>query len=156
MRKSVNTNYLVNKKIDYIVCIESFGYVFGIPVAYNLGCKIILARKPGKLPRDTISSHYEMVYDSDRSIEIHSDVIKTGDNVIVIDDFLASGGTVCAVMDILSNFGAKILESLFIVELPELNGRDALHSRCENIYSLIDMEYESNKKYWNVYGTRII
>lgn len=144
-----------NDKPDYIVCIESFGYAFGVPVAYKMGTKILLARKEGKLPRNTKAIKYDMVYDNNRIIELHDNVLKKGQKIIIIDDFLATGGTAKAVINIIAEMEAMVLKSIFIVELTKLDGRKTLKSFCPSIYSLIDMELNQTTKEWEIIDTRL-
>ena len=94
---------------DCIVCIESWGYVFGAPLAYLLGSRICLARRPGKLPRGTIKQEYDMCYDQGRSLEIHRDAIKAADNVLIVDDVVASGGSSLAAVNLVEQAGATCI-----------------------------------------------
>lgn len=111
-----------DKNIDYVVGIESRGFIFGTALACKLGAGMILIRKPGKLPCKTISQEYELEYGTDK-IEIHADDLEAGKNVIVIDDLLATGGTVEAACKLVSKTGANIKGVGFIMELEDLNGR---------------------------------
>lgn len=124
------TEKFKDKKIDYVVGIESRGFIFGSALAYNLGAGLVLIRKPGKLPAQTISQEYELEYGTDK-IEMHCDAIEEGKNVLVIDDLLATGGTVDASIKLLSQTGANIIGAAFVIELCELNGRDRLPKDIE-------------------------
>lgn len=124
------TNQFENKNIDYVVGIESRGFIFGSALAYNLGAGFVLIRKPGKLPAQTISQEYELEYGTDR-IEMHSDAIEPGKNVIVIDDLLATGGTVEASIKLLRQTGANIVGAAFVIELEDLKGREKLPDDIE-------------------------
>jgi len=88
-----------------VVCIESFGYVFGAPLAYRLGARLILARQRGKLPRDTIQQDYVMCYASDKCLEIHRGAMHPGDRALVVDDVLASGGSALAAVNLVEKAG---------------------------------------------------
>jgi adenine phosphoribosyltransferase len=115
----------VGEKIDQIVGIEARGFILGSALAYKLGTGITLVRKPGKLPYKTRSISYELEYGTD-TLEIHEDAFKPGDRVIVADDLLATGGTMAAVVDLVSQFGADIYECAFMAELEFLKGRSKL------------------------------
>lgn len=131
-RKVVNSfvERYSNKGIDAIVGVESRGFVFGAPLAYQLGTGCILVRKKGKLPYKTVEMSYDLEYGS-ATIEMHIDSVKPGDKVVVIDDLLATGGTATATCDLLKSQGANIIECAFVVELEFLNGREKLkHDVC--------------------------
>ena len=114
-----------DKKIDYVAGIESRGFIFGAPLVYKLNAGFILIRKPGKLPADTISQEYELEYGTDK-IEMHADAVEPGKNVLVIDDLLATGGTVDAACKLLKKAGANVVGAGFIIELSDLGGRKKL------------------------------
>ncbi len=113
------------KGIKYVVGIESRGFIFGTALAYKLGVGFIPVRKKGKLPAKTRAVTYALEYGTD-TLEIHADALKKGDKVVIIDDLLATGGTVGAVIKLVSGSGAKIMGVGFIIELSFLNGRDKL------------------------------
>ncbi len=113
------------KGVKYVVGIESRGFIFGTALAYKLGVGFIPVRKKGKLPAKTRSVTYDLEYGTD-TLEIHADALKKGDKVLIIDDLLATGGTVDAVVKLVSDSGAKIAGVGFIIELTFLNGRDRL------------------------------
>jgi len=110
---------------DCVAGIESRGFIFASAMAYKLGCGCVLIRKPGKLPGDTISASYSLEYGED-SIEIHRDAVKRGDRVVLVDDLLATGGTMEAASKLISELGGNILEYLFVIELEFLNGQEKL------------------------------
>ncbi|MBF0479231.1 MAG: adenine phosphoribosyltransferase [Candidatus Omnitrophica bacterium] len=114
-----------NTKIDYVVAVESRGFIFGAPLAYKLGVGFIPVRKKGKLPYKTKSVTYELEYGSD-TLEIHEDAVKAGVRVLLVDDLLATGGTIKAVVDLLKEQKAKVVGLAFLVELGFLNGRNKL------------------------------
>ncbi|MBZ0274362.1 adenine phosphoribosyltransferase [bacterium] len=126
--------HLSEMEFDAIVCVEARGFIFGAPVAYAMQKGLVIVRKPGKLPHKTKRVTYELEYGSD-SLEIHEDAIIDGQRVVIIDDLLATGGTVAAVSKLLREMGAKILESAFVVELEGLNGRERLDGM--EVFSLI-------------------
>lgn len=106
-------------EIDYIVAIESRGYIFGSPLAYKIGAGLVIVRKPGKLPASTTRIEYGLEYGKD-SLEIHTDALKKGDKVLIIDDLLATGGTVNATIKLVERLEAKVVSSLFLIELSAL------------------------------------
>ena len=110
---------------EYIVGSEARGFMLGCALSYKMGLGFIPVRKKGKLPAETVSYSYEKEYGTD-SIEIHKDAIKPGTKVVVIDDLLATGGTVEAVKDLLVKMGAEIVAFEFLIELTDLKGRDKL------------------------------
>ena len=111
-----------DKGITKVVGIESRGFVLGSALAVKLGAGFVLARKPGKLPADTVSESYHKEYGKD-TVEIHLDAITPDDVVLVHDDLLATGGTVGAVNRLVRRFNPKAVYDNFIIELPALNGR---------------------------------
>ncbi len=112
-------------KPNAIVAVESRGFIFGSTLAYVLGVPFVLARKPGKLPGETISESFALEYGTD-TVEMHVDAIQPGWRVLILDDLLATGGTVAAVARLIERLGATISEAAFVVELPPLNGREKL------------------------------
>lgn len=119
------TEQYADKKIDYVAGVESRGFIFGSVLAYNLGAGFVMIRKPGKLPADVISQEYSLEYGTDK-IEMHADAVEEGKNVLVIDDLLATGGTVDAACKLLKKVGANIVGAAFIIELSDLGGREKL------------------------------
>ena len=126
------TEKFKNKNIDYVAAVESRGFIFGSALAYNLNAGFILVRKPGKLPAKTISEEYSLEYGTDK-IEIHEDAIEKGKNVLVIDDLLATGGTVNACCKLIKKTGANIVGCAFVIELSDLIGREKLPKDIEVI-----------------------
>ncbi len=110
---------------DVVVGAEARGFIFGASLAYMFGKPFIPARKPGKLPRETVSKEYELEYGK-ASIEMHKDSIKSGQKVVVVDDLIATGGTVEAIISLVEELGGKIVKLCFLMELAGLNGRDRL------------------------------
>jgi adenine phosphoribosyltransferase len=128
-----------DKKIDVVVGIESRGFIFGSVLAYKLSVPFVPIRKPGKLPAKTIKEEYELEYGKD-AVEIHEDAVKEGDNVLVIDDLIATGGTVCAACRLVEKLKGRIEEIAFIIELPDLKGREKL--KGYKVFSMIEFEGE--------------
>ena len=118
-------NHIKDKKIDLIVGPEARGFIFGVPVAYALGIGFIPVRKPGKLPGETISINYGLEYGEDQ-LQIHKDAIKPGQRVAIVDDLLATGGTVEGVVNLIEQVGGEVAALDFVIELTELNGKDKL------------------------------
>ena len=108
---------------------ESRGFIFGCPVAYNLNIGFVPVRKPNKLPRKTISITYELEYGTNE-LHIHEDAIKPGQKVLIIDDLLATGGTVDATIKLVEQLGGEVVGCAFLIELEDLKGREAL-SGCD-------------------------
>lgn len=115
-----------DEKIDYVAGIESRGFIFGMPVAYSLGCGFVPIRKPNKLPCETYSVEYELEYGTDK-IEMHKDAIEKGKRVLVIDDLLATGGTAKAACELVQKAGC-LAGVAFVIELADLKGREKLPS----------------------------
>ncbi len=119
------TEEFIDEKIDYVAAIESRGFIFGSALAINLDAGFILIRKPGKLPAKTISQEYSLEYGVDR-IEVHEDAIEEGKNVLVVDDLLATGGTISAACKLVKKMKANVVGAAFVIELTELKGREKL------------------------------
>jgi len=122
------------KKIDDIIGIESRGFIFGSALAYKMGVAFVPVRKKGKLPFETVETSYALEY-GNATVEIHTDGVKQGSRVIVIDDLLATGGTANATCTLVEKVGGTVVECAFVVELSFLNGRDKLPGR--EIFSLV-------------------
>lgn len=110
---------------DYIVGMESRGFIFGTPLAYKLNVGFVPVRKPGKLPAAVHTVEYELEYGTDK-LEIHQDALENGAKVLIVDDLIATGGTAKATADLLATIGSKILGFAFIIELTDLDGRKNL------------------------------
>ncbi len=122
--------------ITKVIGTESRGFIFGAPVALALGLPFILVRKPRKLPRETIAQNYQLEYGED-TLEIHIDAISANDNVLIIDDLLATGGTVEATVKLIRRLGGKVENAAFIISLPELGGAERLQKVGITSYSLV-------------------
>lgn len=125
-----------NEQIDYVIGLESRGFIFGMPVSYNLNAGFIPIRKPNKLPAETLKESYELEYGTD-SLEIHADALKKGDKVLIVDDLLATGGTAAAACNLVTKTGADIVGCAFVIELKDLNGRDKL-PKGSKVVSMIE------------------
>lgn len=112
-------------EFDAIVGLESRGFIFGMPIAYNLHKPFIPIRKKGKLPCETVEASYDLEYGS-ATIEMHKDAVKPGDRVVIVDDLIATGGTVEAAIKLVEQLGGKVEKVLFLMELAGLEGRKKL------------------------------
>ncbi|MDO5336508.1 MAG: adenine phosphoribosyltransferase [Eubacteriales bacterium] len=125
--------------VDVIVGAESRGFLLGMPIAYNLHKAFVPVRKPGKLPCEVLSQSYSLEY-GEASIEIHKDAIKPGQKVVLIDDLIATGGTAKAAVKLIEALGGEVVKLLFLIELPDLKGREVL--RGYDVDSIICYEGE--------------
>jgi adenine phosphoribosyltransferase len=123
------------KRIDKVICVEARGFVFGSAIAYKLGAGVVPVRKKGKLPHETHKIEYDLEYGKD-CLEIHKDAIGPDDNVLIIDDLLATGGTMKAVCDLVGKLGGNVIEVAFLIELTFLKGRERL--KGQKVFSLIE------------------
>lgn len=130
-------NYLKDKNIDIVVGPEARGFLFGAPVAYALGAGFVPVRKKGKLPFHTIGVSYDLEYGSDE-LEIHKDAIKPGQRIAIVDDLLATGGTIGSVAKLVEQVGGEVVSIDFVIELTELNGSDKL--KGYDIVSLVQYD----------------
>lgn len=117
--------YLKDKDIDIVVGPEARGFLFGAPIAYAIGAGFVPIRKTGKLPYETISVSYDLEYGSDE-LEMHEDAIKPGQKVAIVDDLLATGGTISAVAKLVEQVGGEVVTVDFVMELTDLKGREKL------------------------------
>ena len=108
--------------IDTVIGVESRGFIFATPLAYQIGAGFIPVRKPKKLPSETVSVSYELAYGTD-TLEMHKDAVGDGHRVLIVDDLLATGGTARAVIDLVESVGGTVAGLLFVVELDFLGGR---------------------------------
>jgi len=123
-----------NEKIDKVVGVEARGFIFGAALAYALNSGFVIIRKPGKLPHHTIKQTYELEYGTDE-IEIHEDAVKSGERILLVDDLLATGGTMAAAAELLAKLGGEIIGISFLIELTFLHGREKLKNY--DIHSLL-------------------
>ena len=143
LRDSINklSERYKDLKIDKIAAIEARGFILGAPLAYILNVGLVLIRKPGKLPAKTISQDYDLEYGSDQ-IEVHSDAIRAGEKVLIVDDLIATGGTAEAAVKIVEKMEGQIVECCFIIDLPDIGGRARLEGIGQKVFTLCEFEGE--------------
>ena len=126
------------KDIDFDVIAgpESRGFIFGMPIAYNLGKSFAPVRKKGKLPCETVSIEYSLEYGDKTTIEMHKTAIKPGQKVVIIDVLLATGGTTEAAVKLVEKLGGEVVGAVFLIELTDLNGREKIKN-IPNVYSVV-------------------
>lgn len=134
------TDYANDLDADVVVGPEARGFLFGVPTALDLGVGFVPVRKPGKLPRAVETAHYELEYGTD-SLCIHADAIKPGQKVLIVDDLLATGGTLKATIELIERLGGEVVGCAFLIELVGLPGRDVL--KGYNMMALT--QYEVNE-----------
>ena len=127
------------KSIAKVVSVESRGFIFGAPLAYRLGAGFVPVRKPGKLPGATLKESYALEYGTD-TVEIHADAIVKGERILVLDDLLATGGTIGATCALVERLGGTVVGLAFLIELAFLKGRDRL--KGYDVFSLIRYDSE--------------
>lgn len=127
-------DFAKDKNIDVIAGPEARGFLFGCPAAVELNCGFVPVRKPGKLPREVVSKSYELEYGTNE-IQMHSDSIKHGQNVLIVDDLYATGGTVEAAVSLIEQMGGNVVGIAFLIELEALKGRDLL--KGYDVYSVL-------------------
>ena len=141
LRDSINK--LVDRykdlNIDKVVAIESRGFIIGAPLAYLLNVGLVLIRKPGKLPAETIDQDYKLEYGTDR-IEVHVDAIEKGEKVLIVDDLIATGGTAEATVRLVQKVRGDIVECCFIIDLPDIGGRDRLENMGQKVFTLCEFK----------------
>ncbi len=127
LHASIDTMQACLEGVDFDVVVgpESRGFIFGVPIAYNLGKPFVPIRKKGKLPCETIAEEYELEYGT-AVIEIHKDAIKPGQKVVIIDDLIATGGTTSAMIRLIERLGGRVVKMVFLMELAGLLGRKKL------------------------------
>ncbi len=128
-----------DKKIDKIVGIDARGFVFGAVLAYQLDLPFVPVRKKGKLPGDTVGAEYTLEYGAN-NVEMHVDAINKGDKCVIIDDLIATGGTIAAAIKLVEELGGEVAECAFVIELPDLHGRDQI--KGYDIFALMEFEGE--------------
>ena len=117
--------FLEGVEFDVIAGTESRGFIFGVPIAYNLHKAFVPVRKKGKLPRETVSAEYELEYGK-AEIEMHKDAIRPGQKVVLVDDLIATGGTIEAAARLVEELGGEVVKIIFLMELEGLKGREKL------------------------------
>ena len=126
-------------RIDKVAGIEARGFILGGAIAHQLGTGFVPIRKKGKLPFGVLGEDYDLEYGTDR-IEIHIDAVKEGDNVVIVDDLIATGGTCFAAIKLLERAGAKVIGCCFLVDLPELGGSGKIRAFGQDVKSLVAFE----------------
>ena len=130
-----------DERIDYVVGIESRGFIFGAALAYKLNAGFVPIRKPNKLPAKTIKQSYSLEYGED-TIEMHEDALKPEDRVLVIDDLLATGGTAAAACSLVKRTGAEPVAAAFIIELDPLKGREKIEETGVKVVSMLHYDID--------------
>jgi adenine phosphoribosyltransferase len=125
--------------IDAVAAIDARGFIIGAPLAYELGISLVPVRKKGKLPFQTVTQSYKLEY-GEAEIELHTDAVRTGDKVLVMDDLIATGGTMMAACELVKKLGAEVVEVAAIIDLPDLKGGDKLRESGFNVYSICEFE----------------
>ena len=124
----------IGHHVDRVVGVEARGFILGAALAYKLNTGLILVRKPGKLPAETLKAAYELEYGADQ-LEVHKDALPPGSRVVLVDDLIATGGTICAAINLINKLECEIVELAFLIELCALNGRQRL---CDyKVFSLL-------------------
>ncbi|MBI5921878.1 MAG: adenine phosphoribosyltransferase [Betaproteobacteria bacterium] len=139
----VTINELVNRytdsRIAKIAGIEARGFIIGAALAFQLGVGFVPIRKKGKLPAKTVGHNYELEYGTDR-IEMHVDAVSPGENILLVDDLIATGGTAEAACKLIESMGGKIAECCFVIDLPDLGGRKRLEKIGQKVFALCEFE----------------
>jgi adenine phosphoribosyltransferase len=130
-------NRYASENIDKIVGIDARGFLFGAVLAYKMGIGFVPVRKKGKLPYKTIEESYSLEY-GEATIAIHEDAIEKGERVVIVDDLIATGGTIGAAASLVEKLGGEIVECAFVIELPDLKGREKLCNR--KIFAIMEFE----------------
>jgi adenine phosphoribosyltransferase len=126
-------------KIDLVAGIEARGFIFGTAVAYQLGVGFIPIRKAGKLPGEVVGTDYQLEYGTDR-LEMHALAISQGDNILLVDDLIATGGTAAAALELIRGVGGNVVEACFVIDLPDLGGADRLRALGCGCFALCEFE----------------
>ena len=139
--EGLQERYERKNEFDIIAGIEARGFIVGSALAYSLKKGFVMIRKPGKLPGKVISQEYQLEYGSDK-MEIHADAFIPGTKVLIVDDLLATGGTVMAAIALVEKLGGVVVESAFIVDLPDIGGSKKLQNNGYSTFSLTEFEGE--------------
>ncbi len=129
----------LKEEVDSVVAIDARGFIMGAPLAYLLNTSFVPVRKKGKLPYDTIAESYALEY-GEAEVEIHTDALQTGDRVLLIDDLIATGGTMLAAAQLIKRLGGEIIEAAAIIDLPDLGGSDRLRQEGVKVHSFCTFE----------------
>lgn len=128
-----------NQKLDAIAAIDARGFILGAPLAYELGISLVPVRKKGKLPFETVTQSYDLEYGS-ATIELHTDAFAPGDRVLVMDDLIATGGTMLAACELVKRLQAEVVEVAAIIDLPDLNGSQRLKQAGFDVYAICEFD----------------
>ncbi len=126
-------------RVDKVAGIEARGFILGAAIAFGLGVGFVPLRKKGKLPGESVGADYALEYGTDR-IEMHVGAIERGERVLLVDDLIATGGTAEAALKLLESAGATVVETCFLVDLPDLKGADRIKKLGHNVFALVDFE----------------
>jgi len=129
------------KEFDVLACIDARGFIIGGALAYELSTSLVPVRKRGKLPFETVSESYDLEYGS-AEVELHKDAISSGDKVLLLDDLIATGGTMLAASSLITRLGGEIIEAAAIIDLPGLGGSKKLRSTGFDVFSICEFEGE--------------
>lgn len=129
----------IDSEITHIACIDARGFLFGSILAYQLNLPLILVRKKGKLPGDTIHQEYALEYGTS-AVEIQTDAVSSGDRVLLFDDLIATGGTLLAACTLIKKLGAEVVEAAALIDLPDLQGSTRIQELGIPVYSLLAYE----------------
>ena len=121
--------------LDAIAAIDARGFIIGAPVAYELGCSFVPVRKKGKLPFRTISETYTLEY-GESTVELHSDAFREGDRILIMDDLIATGGTMLAAAKLIQRSGGQVVETATIIDLPELGGSQKIREAGHGVFAV--------------------
>jgi adenine phosphoribosyltransferase len=127
------------RRVDKVVGIEARGFILGGAVAHQLGAGFVAVRKKGKLPWHTVGQDYALEYGTDR-VEVHTDAIRPGEELLVVDDLIATGGTISAALDLIERIGGRIVGCAFVIDLPDLGGSRRLRARGVHLHALCEFE----------------
>ncbi|MCK7545816.1 adenine phosphoribosyltransferase [Marinobacter bryozoorum] len=128
-----------DQQIDAIAAIDARGFIIGSPLAYELNAGLVLVRKKGKLPFDTLVEDYDLEYGT-ASVELHKDAFRSGDKVVLVDDLIATGGTMLAASRLIRQIGAEIVEVSAMIDLPDLGGSGKLRDEGLSVYTVCEFE----------------
>ena len=128
-----------HQKVDKVVAVEARGFLIGAPLAYELGVGFVPIRKQGKLPGEKAGYDYELEYGGDR-VEIHLDALEPGENVLLVDDLIATGGTAIAAIRLIEELGGKVIECAFVIDLVDIGGRKRLQDAGHSMFALCEFE----------------
>jgi adenine phosphoribosyltransferase len=129
------------ERIDRVAGMESRGFIFGVPLALELGCGFVPLRKPGKLPREALSREYALEYGT-ATLEVHVEDVEAGERILIVDDLLATGGTARTAADLITQLGGEVVALLFVIELLGLDGRGQLGDH--RIHSLMALPVDGD------------